>query len=186
MINFCKAIAQQLPINTNNYLIGAVSFGNEATLHMKLGQYNYLDGVTNNLGSIPWKDQWTNTSGGLWLMRTSVFSDQNGDRPYAPNIAILITDGVSNKDKIRTVPEAEKARSSGITIIALGVGNEVDQLELSGIASDPTYLNRYTVTSFDNLQNIVDAIIQRICDNAGRIAAFLSTGSLCFSWIFDI
>ena len=47
----------------------------------------------------------------------------------------MITNGPSDRDVERTVPEGELARNAGIDVIVVGVGNSVNQTELSGIAS---------------------------------------------------
>ena len=38
----------------------------------------------------------TDTSSAIRLMMTTMFTQSNGDRPNAPNVAIIITDGNSN------------------------------------------------------------------------------------------
>ena len=50
-------------------------------------------------------------------------------------LVLMITNGPSNRDMERTVPEGELARNAGIDVIVVGVGNSVNQTELSGIAS---------------------------------------------------
>ena len=47
----------------------------------------------------------------------------------------MITNGPSDRDMGRTVPEGELARNAGIDVIVVGVGNSVNQTELAGIAS---------------------------------------------------
>ena len=46
-------------------------------------------------------------------MYDTMFTAENGDRPNIPNIAIVVTDGESNRDKNLTVPEADEARERG-------------------------------------------------------------------------
>ena len=53
-----------------------------------------------------------------------VFSTK-GDRPVAPNTAIVITDGVSTYDPEKTIPYANDAKRDGIKILAIGITNQV-------------------------------------------------------------
>ena len=54
------------------------------------------------------------TYSGIRVMRTQMFGDETtGDRGPVPNVAIVITDGVSNRDEHLTVPEADLAREDG-------------------------------------------------------------------------
>ena len=64
----------------------------------------------------------TNTAGGLEKMHREMFTPANGDRPGVPNICIILTDGISNIDPMRTIPNAEEARAAGIHIFAVGIG----------------------------------------------------------------
>ena len=44
-----------------------------------------------------------------------------GDRPDAPNVALVFTDGNSNIGQDKTVPMSIEAREKGIHIIVFGV-----------------------------------------------------------------
>ena len=61
-----------------------------------------------------------------------MFTSGNGDRSNAPNFIILLTDGESNVRADDTVPRAIDARISGATIITVGIGSDVNMLELRG------------------------------------------------------
>ena len=49
-------------------------------------------------------------------MHFTQFTERNGDRSGVPNVAVIITDGVSTYDKNRTIPDAEAARDDGIIV----------------------------------------------------------------------
>ena len=58
----------------------------------------------------------TNIHQALDLMRTEQFNT-SADRPEAPNVGILITDGESTVRPARTIPAAVRARDDNITLI---------------------------------------------------------------------
>ena len=100
--------------------VAAISYGNRATVHFHLGEYDQVGAASGDdtelLGSfdsIRWKDQWTNTSGGIYLAKNEIFNTIYQDRPRAGNVVVLLTDGVSNKDRHLTIPIANEARSNG-------------------------------------------------------------------------
>ena len=74
---------------------------------------------------LPYIEGFTNTSGGLRLMRTVQFTPGLGDRPDAPNVAVVITDATSNKDQNLTIPEALAAQAAGVTMFTIGFTNEM-------------------------------------------------------------
>lgn len=87
---------------------------------------------------------------------------RNGDRDDAPNIAMVITDGVSNINSRRTVPEAEESRDIGIHVYAIGIGL-TDTRELYAIASEPSDDNTFAVQDFDELAGLEKKIFSTIC-----------------------
>ena len=50
-----------------------------------------------------------------------MFNVANGDRIGVPNVAVLITDGVSNLNSERTIPEAIRAHARDIHVFAIGM-----------------------------------------------------------------
>ena len=74
---------------------------------------------------VPYIEGFTNTSGGLRLMRTVQFTPERGDRPDAPNVAVVITDATSNKDQNLTIPEAFAAQAAGVAVFPIGFTNEM-------------------------------------------------------------
>lgn len=95
-------------------------------------------------------------------MRTQMYVPERGDRPDVKNVAVVITDGVSNINARRTVPEAESARGAGIHIYAIGIGL-ADTTELDGIASRPINENRFTVQDFKELRGLRDKVFTSFC-----------------------
>lgn len=53
----------------------------------------------------------------------------SADRPNADNVMVIVTDGRSTFDRNQTIPQATAAKSEGITVYAIGVG-QADEVEL--------------------------------------------------------
>ena len=86
MLDFIKLLLNDIPVGPSRNLISVISFGNEATMHFPLSQYMNKNDISNALDVIPWKNQWTNTSGALREMRRTVFVSAAGDRQNTPNL----------------------------------------------------------------------------------------------------
>ena len=89
--------------------------------------------VMTHFFRIPYIEGFTNTSGGLRLMRTEQFTTQRGDRPDVPNVAIVITDATSNKDQNLTIPEALAAQRAGVTMFTVGFTEEMQVKEQGSV-----------------------------------------------------
>ena len=94
-----------------------------------------------------------------------MFTQSNGDRIGDPNYAIVITDGRSNVNQGRTIPSANEARRRGITMLAVGIGEngKVDRAELNGIADDPDIQHAFLLEFENQIPQIADKILERLC-----------------------
>ena len=97
-----------------------------------------------------------------------------GAREDVPWIGIVITDGEANVDENETIPEAERARDAGIVMFALGIGDEVSQNELIGIANTPSSDFVFNADNFDALPAILDQVVVAACQ--------VSVGKLIDCW----
>ena len=87
-------------------------------------------------------------------------SKANGDRSSATNILIIVTDGQS-EDQQATLQQAAALHNLGVNVLAVGVGDSVDQTELAGIASSP--YNVFTVSNFDALSALESTLQRAAC-----------------------
>ena len=104
----------------------------------------------------------TNTSTALNVMRTVVFSTDNGDRPDVNNIGIVITDGQSDNSKA-TAAEAKAAKDVGIRMYAIGLTDQIDAEELKKIASTPLPEHYFNRTSIKLVQTVTSQLLWSVC-----------------------
>ena len=93
----------------------------------------------------------TNIADPLQAARTEIFN-QPEDRPDAPNVIILLTDGIPTIHAERTLPEAILAHLQGITVIVIGVAQATEEDAigvLTKLASDEDKF--YPSEQFENL-----------------------------------
>ncbi|XP_076459446.1 LOW QUALITY PROTEIN: uncharacterized protein LOC143292771 [Babylonia areolata] len=162
MKDFVKDFLFIADIDSGNVRVGVVTYSTEDYIEFHLNGYNTKADVFTAVDNIPYRYGSTNTADALNTMRTEMFSPVNGDRAYVPNIAIVVTDGVSNINSRQTIPEAEQARAEGIHIYAIGIGL-TDTTELDGIASKPVEKNRFAVQEFSELRSLRDQVFAAFC-----------------------
>ena len=156
LLQFVTDIVDGLTIGPDNTRVGVIVYSNTASIHFHLNTYydkTSVQDAIRNLDTLYIGGN-TNTSGGL-LTLTQVFSPANGDRADAPNVAVLITDGVSNVDPEQTIPAAQAAKAAGITIFTVGITEQINVQELRGIASEPAENHVSIVEGFADLNSIV-------------------------------
>lgn len=165
VLSFVDYIVTALKVSYYETRVGVVTFGNEATINFNLNSYNTTQQVVDAVNKIPFKDENTNTSGALYVMRTVMFTPKNGDRANVRNMGIVVTDGMSTYDHDKTIPYAMDAKRAGIVLVVIGVGSEVNQTELEGIASTSPNGTHfvYNVSNYDALSTIQNEIAMVAC-----------------------
>lgn len=103
-----------------------------------------------------------------------MYNSDNGGRDTAKHIAIVLTDGNSNINADDTIQKAIDSRASGIHIIVIGIGDQLNSIEMNGIASDPTPETVFFATSYRDLPEIVDELVNAVCDGRFYSAFFLN------------
>ena len=74
----------------------------------------------------------TNTPEALIQTRLQCFNAATGDRPGVDNLVIIVTDGVSTIGD-SAIREAAALRDTGVTMIAIGVTELIDEGSLKGV-----------------------------------------------------
>lgn len=101
----------------------------------------------------------------LKYLRKNSFTEDNGARPEAANIAILILDDSSDSLE-ESIMEATKSRDEeGIHLIVVRVGDKVSAEEAELIASRPDHI--ISVNSYDDLPSLATQLkemMDEICD----------------------
>ena len=185
MKDFVKDFLFIADIDNGNVRVGIIIYSTEDYVQFQLNSYRSKVEIFEAIDNIPYRYGSTNTADALNTMRTEMFTRANGDRPNVPNICIVVTDGVSNINSRRTIPEAEQARAEGIHIYAIGIGLS-DTTELDGIASKPANENSFAVQEFSELRTLRDKVFSAFCPGRKRFPfEFLRTVVILKSVIFN-
>ncbi len=125
--------------------------------------------LLNDIGDIAHMGMYTNMSGGLRQVVTDQFTPQNGDRPGVPNVAIVLASSASNVDDSRTVADAEMAYFRGVSIVGVGITQDVSEHVIRAISAKPQQENSnyFMVDHFLSLYSLRDTIGRALCKQTG-------------------
>lgn len=143
--------------------LSLISYSDEPKTHFYLNTYSNPEDVVTAIWTTPHLKGGSDPSKALRVAREQVFDSGYGDRTEVPNFLILLTDGVSNVNKERTVPEAELVRETGTIVFPIGVGLVGYTQELDQIATPPYDVNRYVVKNAAELSQIENKITLHLC-----------------------
>ncbi|XP_041375049.1 collagen alpha-1(XII) chain-like [Gigantopelta aegis] len=148
-------------IDSGDVRVGLVTYSTNTSIQFHLKTFSSKVMVLKAIEKTPYTYGSTNTADGIRTMR-KMFRAKFGDRKNVNNVAVVITDGVSNIEHAKTIPEARKSRRRGIHIYSIGIGL-TDLREIEGIASRPVIANRFIVKDFSELRALRDKVFRSVC-----------------------
>jgi len=135
VLDFINDIIDRINVSAQGAHVGLVTYGNRAHIIFQLNNFTDPAPMKAAVSATKFLDENTNTSGGIYTATNIMYTKVNGDRDKAPNIMVIITDGVSTYDNTTTIPNALAAKDKGILVVSIGVGTLTSQAELEGMAS---------------------------------------------------
>ncbi|KAM9852581.1 matrilin-2-like [Aulostomus maculatus] len=156
---FVNGIVDSLDISKTGTHVGLLQYSTKVRTEFTLGQYMTAQDIKQAVSHMQYIGRGSMTGSALRHMFELSFSAKEGARPNIPHVSIVFTDGRSQDD----VSEwANKAKSDGISIYALGVGKAIEQ-ELRDIASEPDEQYLYYAEDFKKMGEITRKLKSRIC-----------------------
>ncbi|XP_035019437.2 matrilin-2 isoform X1 [Hippoglossus stenolepis] len=157
--HFVNGIVDSLDISKTGTHVGLLQYSTKVRTQFTLGQYTTAQDVKQAVARMQYMGRGSMTGSALRHMFEFSFSVKEGARPNTPRVTVVFTDGRSQDD----ISEwATKAKNSGITMYALGVGKAIEQ-ELREIASEPDEKHLYYAEDFEKMGEITKKLKSRIC-----------------------
>ncbi|XP_056291985.1 vitrin isoform X3 [Pseudoliparis swirei] len=167
--DFLSEVAQVINVGVAGPMMGVIQYGDDPVTEISLRSYSNSREVKSAIEKIGQKGGLSNVGKALSYIDTHYFSDANGNRGGAPNVAVVLVDGWPT-DKVE---EASRlARESGINIFFVTIegadDNEKQNLvEINFIDKAVCRTNGFysmPVTSWFALRKAVQPLVKRVCD----------------------
>jgi hypothetical protein len=169
-ILFILNVIQYFSISLDTTRVGFVAYSRYSHIEFDLDDYTSAESLANRINYIYYRGGATATA--LALNDTAYLMDPDnfrGARPTSegiPKVAILITDGKSNRYPLTyAVPHLQGV---GVQVYALGIANP-DVEELQFIASDPDSEHVFLLNSYNDAAGFVDFLTIQTCDTPAII-----------------
>ena len=168
MLDFTKGLINELVIGSTAIRVGIVQYSNTYKEELMLKDGITMQAIVTSLDKIRRLKKGTNTAAAIDITRTSMFTTGNGNRASVKDIAIVVTDGKSSS-KSATITAANSARSAGIIMYSVGIGNNLELSEINSIANAPTASHAFVASNFVALATSVKQMIgEKICTGEGK------------------
>ncbi|XP_077433342.1 matrilin-4 isoform X2 [Vanacampus margaritifer] len=145
MRKFMIDILDTLEVGLNATRVGVVQYSSQVRSEFSLNAYGAVSNMVDAIQRIVPLAQGTMTGVAIRYIIHDAFSQQQGDRPQVPDVAVIVTDG---RPQDRVAEVAAEARHKGIEIFAVGVAR-ADMASLRAMASQPFEDHVFLVETFD-------------------------------------
>jgi uncharacterized protein YegL len=153
--DFASTFASGLTFGPNAAQLGIVQFATTARQWLPLTSSQTT--ALNAINALYQTRGYTCIPCGL-QMAANVFNGPNGNRPNVNRFIILVTDGVNTTDTAQ-LPSAIAQAQSMSTVLTVGVGSQVNPVELQSIASSIDGVETtFLVTDFSSLGGVVSSL----------------------------
>jgi collagen type VI alpha len=172
--DFVKAVADSFTFAHDQALVGVITYSDNATLDIPLGQYMSAERFKLEVDRIPYILGRTRIDRALKLASTDIFSRKGRSRPGFPKIMIILTDGVQtpDPDAVALDQAVIPLRRSGVRVFAVGVGGHTRPSELRLMVERPDDV--FMAANFDDLLQKTYQIAERTCEgikeNPGKLS----------------
>ncbi|XP_078379184.1 uncharacterized protein LOC144662280 isoform X2 [Oculina patagonica] len=164
-VDFAAQLANQLIALNTDSRMGVIDFS--AVANEAIPPSNDQTFLKQELGNL--KNSYQNgiTRTELALKKASeIFLRIN--RASAKKLLIIVTDGrttpLNNMQGVELLQEpVENLKKEGVHVMAVGVGDLINNDELNFMATDPNNENVFHIDDYDKLVNIVDTISKAVC-----------------------
>ncbi|XP_053382202.1 collagen alpha-6(VI) chain-like [Mercenaria mercenaria] len=170
-LDFVRKFVEQINISWEEFQIAVITFSTDARVDINFNPYINKDALLNMIKEIDYRPGATFTDKGLKEAMEVARRSERREGMVTLTYAFVLTDGMSNK-RSETRLAAKNLKSSGIKVIAIGIGKEVSHQELVDIASpgdtfSPSYV--FSVGDFNALATILKRLVHVTCKDCSTV-----------------
>ncbi|XP_031655897.1 vitrin isoform X2 [Oncorhynchus kisutch] len=167
--DFLAEVAQVINVGMAGPMMGVIQYGDDPVTEFSLKAYTNSRELKPAIDKITQKGGMSNVGKALSYINKHYFSDANGNRGGAPNVAVVLVDGWPT-DKVEEA--SRQARESGINIFFVTIEGP-DENEKQNVV-EPNFVDKAVcrtngfyslpVSSWFALRKAVQPLVKRVCD----------------------
>ncbi|XP_045558225.1 vitrin isoform X3 [Salmo salar] len=167
--DFLAEVAQVINVGVAGPMMGVIQYGDDPVTEFSLKAYTNSRELKPAVDKITQKGGMSNVGKALSYINKHYFSDANGNRGGAPNVAVVLVDGWPT-DKVEEA--SRQARESGINIFFVTIEGP-DEYEKQNVV-EPNFVDKAVcrtngfyslpVSSWFALRKAVQPLVKRVCD----------------------
>ncbi|XP_062870087.1 integrin alpha-2 [Trichomycterus rosablanca] len=183
VVAFLKKLIENLDVGPQKTQVSVIQYGNTPVVEFFLNTHETKESMIQAASAIDQRGGLrTNTFTAIEYARANAFLPQNGGRPGASKVMVVVTDGESHDfsltDKVITACDKDIITRFGIAVLGYYTRNNIDTTklikEIQSIASKPTMKFYFNVSEEAALSEIAGSLGDRIfnIEAAGTASEF--------------
>ncbi|XP_053386521.1 collagen alpha-4(VI) chain-like [Mercenaria mercenaria] len=157
---YVKDFISDFPIGPNDFQIALVTASLNAKVYFYLDSYSDDTKMMSAIDSIVFDNGPSFTGKGLLAIREQVFTAAKGARNGVYKYVLVLSDGLSS-DPVDTILQADLLKKTGVDVISVAIGNQINHKELADIAS--LWRRVFPASSKDAVNAILKAHVMDEC-----------------------
>ncbi|KAL0983674.1 hypothetical protein UPYG_G00131150 [Umbra pygmaea] len=167
--DFLAEVAQVINVGVAGPMMGVIQYGDDPVTEFSLKAFSNSRDLKPAVDKITQKGGLSNVGKALSYINKHYFSDANGNRGGAPNVAVVLVDGWPT-DKVEEA--SRQARESGINIFFVTIEGPDDNEKQKVV--EPNFVDKAVcrtngffslpVSSWFGLRKAVQPLVKRVCD----------------------
>ncbi|XP_057680160.1 collagen alpha-1(XXI) chain [Corythoichthys intestinalis] len=156
-------ITSQFDISSHYTQVAVVQYSDTHRLEIPLGKQQSAAELIQAIRGITYMGGNTQTGRAIKFAVDHVFATSQRASQVKNRIAVVVTDGKSQDD---VMDASIEAKAQGITVFAVGVGNEITNSELISIANKPASTYVLYAEDYTTIDRIRDSMEQKLCEES--------------------
>ncbi|KAA0717536.1 Vitrin Precursor [Triplophysa tibetana] len=188
--DFLMEVSQVMNGGVAGPMMGIIQYGDDAVTEFNLKQFSNFKDLKPAISKITQKGGLSNVGKALSYINKHFFSDANGNRGGAPNVAVVLVDGWPTD----RVEEASRlARESGINIFFVTIEGP-DENEKQNVV-EPNFVDKAVcrtngffalpVPSWFDLRKAVQPLVKRVCDTERLVCSKTCLNANDIAFVID-
>ncbi|XP_065106096.1 vitrin isoform X4 [Paramisgurnus dabryanus] len=188
--DFLVEVSQVMNVGVVGPMMGIIQYGDDAVTEFSLKQFSNSKDLKTAINKIVQKGGVSNVGKALSYINKQFFSDANGNRGGAPNVAVVLVDGWPT-DKVE---EASRlARESGINIFFVTIegpdeNEKQNVVEANFVDKAVCRTNGFyslPITSWFALRKAVHPLVKRVCDTERLVCSKTCLNANDIAFVID-
>ena len=162
VVQFAQRVVYGLNMRYDRTRVGAVTFSTVVGDQFYMNTYTTKEAVINAL-NFHHEGGRTNMQAALEVTRTVHFKPSRGERTGVRNVVALISDGNSNVNAAKTIPEAKRLKGDAIDIFSIALGKSPNLPDLNEIANNPDSEYVVKLPTLADVDAAANEFLQHLC-----------------------